>query len=43
MKPIVMENSEMGLLAAFQAEIRCVVIPDLKQPSEENKPRNMLF
>lgn len=34
---IVLEDSEMGLLAASRAGIRCILIPDLKQPSKENE------
>lgn len=34
---IVLEDSEMGLLAASRAGIRCVLIPDLKQPSKGNE------
>jgi len=34
---IVLEDSEAGLLAASRADIRCVLIPDLKQPSKENE------
>lgn len=34
---LVLEDSEMGLLAAHAAGIKCIVIPDLKKPSEENE------
>lgn len=34
---LVLEDSEMGLLAAHAAGIKCIVIPDLKVPSKENE------
>lgn len=34
---LVIEDSEMGLLAAHKAGIKCVLIPDVKLPSKENE------
>ncbi|MEQ8154241.1 MAG: HAD family phosphatase [Clostridiaceae bacterium] len=34
---VVLEDSERGLLAASAGNIKCIVIPDLGKPSEENK------
>jgi len=35
----VLEDSEMGILAAFRANIACICVPDMKYPSEEFKER----
>jgi HAD superfamily hydrolase (TIGR01509 family) len=34
---IVLEDSEMGLIAANRAGIKCILIPDIKEPSQENE------
>lgn len=38
-KALVLEDSEMGLLAAHAAGIKCIVVPDVKPPSQENEKK----
>lgn len=34
---LVIEDSEMGLLASYKAGIKCILVPDVKLPSKENE------